>query len=59
MIWQRTAQDRLTWRLNAEALPNHGIVPLWLPNDDVDDLFAVYLCFLPFVKLVSVKYVMS
>ena len=34
-IWQRTAQDRLTWRGHAEAFSNRGTQRL--PNDDDDD----------------------
>ena len=34
-VWQRTGQDRLTWRRHAETFPNPNT--LWLPNDDDGD----------------------
>ena len=34
-IWQRTAQDRVIWRLMLRPSPNHGTQRL--PNDDDDE----------------------
>ena len=37
MIWQRTAQDRLTWRRHAEAFAQPRDTNVRLHNDDDDD----------------------
>ena len=39
-IWQRTAQDRLTWRRHAEPFAQPRDTSLRLPNDDDDDYAA-------------------
>ena len=39
MIWQRTAQDRLTWRQHGEAFAQPWT--LQLPNDDDESLMTV------------------
>ena len=44
MIWQRTAQDRLTWRRHASR-PSPDDGPLRLPNDDDDECISIPLFF--------------